>query len=267
MDTIRPVVLCFSGHDPCGGAGIQADIEVLVSHQCHAASVITVLTNQDTHNVKALIPQSAEQFSAQARSVLADLPVKAIKIGLIGDYAIALAIQSLLLEHPKIPVILDPILAAGGGRDLADSSLQQAIFERLLPLTLVATPNSHEARQLTQLSNVNACGEVLVAQGCSYVLITGADEDSPLVSNRLYQPGQSSETFNWERLPGAYHGSGCTLATSIAALIAHGLDPFAAIHEAQDFTWNALNHAYQTGTGQLNPDRLFWVATDDNHTN
>ncbi len=115
MDKARPVVLCFSGHDPCGGAGIQADMEVLVSHQCHAASVITVLTEQNTHNVKAIYPQTPGQFNAQASSVLADLPVKVIKIGLIGDYQLALAIHALLLAHPKIPVILDPILAAGGG--------------------------------------------------------------------------------------------------------------------------------------------------------
>ncbi len=99
----------------------------------------------------------------------------------------------------------------------------------------------------------------MVKQGCGYVLITGADEDSPVVCNRLYQPGLAVEQFNWDRLPGRYHGSGCTLAAGIAALIAQGLDPFTAIHEAQDYTWNALNHAYQTGAGQLNPNRLFWV--------
>jgi hydroxymethylpyrimidine/phosphomethylpyrimidine kinase len=262
MDVLRPVVLCFSGHDPCGGAGIQADIEVLISHKCHAASVITVLTEQDTHNVKNMLPQNAEHFSAQARTVLADLPVKAIKIGLIGDYQLALAIHALLKAYPAIPVILDPILAAGGGSSLADQNLTKAIFELLLPLTLIVTPNSHEARLLTQLQDLNACGEALLNQGCQYVLITGADEDSPVVCNRLYQSDLPVEAFTWDRLPGRYHGSGCTLAASIAALVAHGLDPFVAINEAQEYTWNALNNAYQTGQGQLNPNRLFWVENE-----
>ncbi|MEQ1635488.1 MAG: hydroxymethylpyrimidine/phosphomethylpyrimidine kinase [Methylococcales bacterium] len=264
MDALRPVVLCFSGHDPCGGAGIQADIEVLISHQCHAASVITVLTEQDTQNVKNLSPQSAGQFSAQARTVLADLAVKAIKIGLIGDYAIALAIHEILLEHPAIPVILDPVLAAGGGSRLADQRLTVAIYELLLPLTLIVTPNRQEARQLTELSDLNASAEALLAKGCQYVLITGADEEaaSPVVCNRLYQQDKRIDTFNWDRLPGNFHGSGCTLAASIAGLIAHGIEAFIAINEAQEYTWNALNAAYQTGHGQLNPNRLFWVEDE-----
>lgn len=258
----RPVVLCFSGHDPCGGAGIQADIEALISHQCHAASVITVLTDQNTHNVISLSPQHPEHFSAQARTVLADLPVKAIKIGLIGDEQIAQAIQALLLEHPHIPVILDPILAAGGGSSLASTLLTNSIFELLLPLTFIATPNAQEARALTQQADLNACGEVLLAKGCRYVLITGADEVSEVVCNRLYHADHAVESFSWDRLPGQYHGSGCTLASSIAALIAQGLDPFTAIHEAQEYTWNTLKHAYQTGHGQLNPHRVFWAEMD-----
>ena len=264
MAALRPVVLSFSGHDPSGGAGIQADIEVLISHKCHAASVITVLTEQDTQDVKKLSPQNAGQFSAQARTVLADLPVKVIKIGLIGDYTIALAIHTLLLEHPAIPVILDPVLAAGGGSSLADQRLIDAIVELLLPLTLIVTPNSQEARQLTQLPDLNASAEALLAKGCRYVLITGADEEqgNPVVCNRLYQQDKRVDTFNWDRLPGRFHGSGCTLAASIAGLIAHGMDAFIAINEAQEYTWNALNAAYQTGHGQLNPNRLFWVENE-----
>lgn len=263
MNALRPVVLCFSGHDPCGGAGVQADIEVLISHKCHAASVITVLTEQDTHTVKQIWPQTADNFKAQARTVLADLSVKVIKIGLIGSYQIALAIGDLLREYPHIPVILDPILAAGGGGSLADQRLQTAIMADLLPLTKVLTPNAQEARQLTQMTDLHDCGEALLAAGCQSVLITGADEQSPTVCNRLYHADFPVEMFNWDRLPGHYHGSGCTLAASIAALIAHGLDPFVAIHEAQEYTWNTLNHAYQTGRGQLNPHRLFWVENEN----
>ncbi len=263
MRTTRPVVLCLSGHDPCGGAGVQADIEVLNSHACHAASVITAITDQDTHNVKCIVPQRAEDFSAQVETILADLPVAVIKIGLIGDHQLALAISSLLQGHPHIPVVFDPILAAGGGTPLADQQLLEVIIEQLLPRTSVLTPNSLEARKLSRQANLQQAGEVLLGFGCQAVLITGAHEDTEAVSNQLFQKHEPIQRFAWDRLPGEYHGSGCTLASSIAALLAQGLDIFTAVNEAQEYTWNALKHAYRTGQGQLNPNRLFWVDHED----
>ncbi len=255
----RPVVLSFSGHDPSGGAGIQADIETFISHQCHACSVITALTEQDSRNVKKLIPQQAQNIIDQAHTVLNDFQVSAIKIGLIGHHQTVDAIHSILLEYPHIPVILDPVLAAGGGTPLANEQLITQIIDKLLPLTTVLTPNSEEARILTKQTELINCGQALLAKGCDYVLITGTHEQSDTVDNQLFQTNGKTETFSWDRLPQEYHGSGCTLASAISALIAHGLDPFTAVSEAQDYTWNALSHAYQPGQGQYNPDRLFWM--------
>ena len=259
MPSHRPKVLCFSGHDPSGGAGIQADIESIISHQCHCCSVLTTLTEQDSHNVKKLIPQQAAAIVSQAETVLADFKIAAIKIGLLGSYEAALAIQQILLAQRHLPVVLDPILAAGGGTALASEQLRTAIVELLLPLTTVLTPNSLEARALAGLDDLNACGHSLQAKGADYVLITGAHESSDLVHNRLFMPELKTQTYDWERLPHTYHGSGCTLAATIAALLAQGLDPFTAIGEAQDYTWETLAAAYQPGTGQYNPQRLFWV--------
>jgi hydroxymethylpyrimidine/phosphomethylpyrimidine kinase len=255
----RPVVLCFSGHDPSGGAGVQADIETLVSQQCHAASVITALTEQDTHNVKKLIPQRPDDIISQAATLLADLPVKAIKIGLIGHHDTAAAIHSILTSHPQIPVVLDPVLAAGGGAELASEKLIAAVTDLLLPCTTVLTPNSEEARRLTGLSDLHECGLALLDKGCDYVLITGTHETSPAVCNQLFHDGRLLETFTWDRLPANYHGSGCTLASAVAGLIAQGLDPFQAATEAQDYTWHALEAAYRPGQGQHNPNRFFWI--------
>lgn len=255
----RPVVLCFSGHDPSGGAGVQADIEALVSHRCHAASVITALTEQDTHNVKKLIPQKPDDIISQATTLLADLPVKAIKIGLIGHHDTAAAIHAILTSHPRIPVVLDPVLAAGGGAELASERLIAAVTDLLLPCTTMLTPNSEEARRLTGLTDLHECGLALLDKGCDYVLITGTHETSPAVSNQLFHDGRCLETFTWDRLPASYHGSGCTLASAVAGLIAQGLDPFQAAMEAQDYTWHALEAAYQPGQGQHNPNRFFWI--------
>lgn len=259
MSRNRPVVLCFSGHDPSGGAGVQADIEAIVGHQCHAASIITALTEQDSRNVNKLIPQKPEDILNQAHTLLTDFKVSAFKIGLIGDAGVAEAIAQVLRQHPTIPVVLDPVLAAGGGTELAGQQLIDVIVEQLLPLTTLLTPNSEEARRLAGLSDLADCGHFLQDKGAEYVLITGTHESSKLVHNRLYMPDNLNETFNWERLPHHYHGSGCTLASASAALLAQGLDVFTAVSEAQEFTWQSLAAAYRPGQGQYNPDRLFWV--------
>lgn len=260
MTARRPVVLCFSGHDPSGGAGVQADIEAIVSHQCHAVSVITALTEQDSNNVKKLLPQHPDDIRQQAATLLADIDVAAFKIGLLGDARVAEAVAIVLQQHPTIPVVLDPVLAAGGGTELASQALIDSIIERLLPLTTVLTPNSLEARRLARRDDLSECAAVLQEAGAEYVLITGTHEDSELVRNRLFMPDDLHETFSWERLPHEYHGSGCTLASAIAALLARGLDVFSAVNEAQDYTWQALAAAYPAGKGQLNPDRFFWIA-------
>ena len=263
MNPHRPIVLSFSGHDPCGGAGIQADIETLVSHQCHAVSVITALTEQDSCNVKRLIPQTSENIISQAQTLLDDMEVNAFKIGLIGQHETALAIYAILKQYPHIPVVLDPVLAAGGGTDLTNERLLATVVDLLLPCTTVLTPNSEEARRLANLDDLEECGLSLLEAGSDYVLITGTHEATPSVQNKLFHDGLCWETYTWERLPESYHGSGCTLATSIAALMAHGLAPVQAVMEAQEYTWNSLNTAYRTGKGQLNPNRFFWMGDDE----
>ncbi len=262
MTKNRPIILVFSGHDPSGGAGVQADIETLVSHQCHAASVITALTEQDSRNVKKLLPQQPEHIISQAKTLMDDFTISAIKIGLIGHHETALAIYAVLKQYPDIPVVLDPVLAAGGGAELANTRLLDALTELLLPCVTVLTPNSLEARQLAGHEELDGSGLDLLVKGCRYVLITGGHEHTPAVSNRLYHDGKLWETYTWDRLPHSYHGSGCTLAASIAALIAQGLEPVQAVMEAQEYTWNALNSAYRPGKGQYNPNRFFWMEDE-----
>ena len=261
-----PVVMTLAGNDPSGGAGLAADIETLTSLGCHPAPVITALTVQDTHNIKALLPVASDQIMAQAQAILADMPVAAFKIGVIGNVANAAALHTLLTAYPDIPVVLDPVLAAGGGADLADRALIEAIRDWLLPLTTVLTPNSVEARRLTpEADTLNACAMALLEQGCRYVLISGGHEPTDEVVNTLYGNHRLLESWRWPRLAGEYHGSGCTLAAAIAALLAQGGQPClespnSAIYRAQDYTWRTLQAAYRTGGGQWLPNRLFWAA-------
>jgi hydroxymethylpyrimidine/phosphomethylpyrimidine kinase len=265
-----PVVMTLAGNDPSGGAGIAADIETLVSLGCHPAPVITALTVQNTHNVQALLPVDPNEAFAQARAVLEDMPVAAFKVGVIGGADNAAALHRLFAAWPNIPVILDPVLAAGGGTELASTALIEALQTLLLPLTTVLTPNSVEARRLApEADTLEACAMALLARGCRYVLITGGHESEPPteVINTLYGNNRLLETWRWPRLPHEYHGSGCTLASAIAALLAQGHHPYleesicSAIHGAQQYAWRALQAGYRAGGGQWLPNRLFWATT------
>lgn len=259
-----PVVMAFSGNDPSGGAGIQADIEALISHGCHAAPVITALTIQDTSEIIGYTPLDISLIVEQARVVLEDMPISAFKIGLLGSSEAVEAIHSILTDYPDIPVVLDPVLASGNGSVLADDDVIAAIIELLLPQATVLTPNSLEARTLAQQADsLDACAMALLERGSEFVLITGTHENTPTVMNTLYANNRLLETFNWDRLKHHYHGSGCTLASSIAGLLAQGLEPFTAIHEAQEYTWHALLHGYRIGMGQHLPNRLFWAREDE----
>lgn len=256
-NAVSAVTLAIGGHDPSGGAGIQADIEAIGALGGHAASVITCLTVQDTCNVQQLIPVDPKVVIAQAEAVLADLPVNAIKIGLIGDAAVAHALAQLLAQYPAIPVVIDPVLAAGGGTPLASDKLKQTLLQELLPLAYLLTPNSHEARTLAGTTDLDNCAEALLRHGCQHLLITGTHEESNNVINKLYGAEGAIDHWQWPRLPDEYHGSGCTLAAAIAALLAQGHSLAEALYQAQDFAWQSLAHAQKLGRGQALPDRLY----------
>lgn len=259
-----PTILCLSGFDPSGGAGIQADIESIASMGGHAVPVITALTVQNTQNVSRFEPLESRLFTEQVNKLLEDIPVKAIKIGMVGSLGIIESINAILKQNPDLPVIYDPVLAAGGGADLTTSDMLVAIQELLLPFTTILTPNSPEARQLSNKNELKDCGLELMALGCDAVLLTGAHESNDHVNNLWFNEGKYVETFSWDRLPHEYHGSGCTLASAIAALIAQGLDPFNAVNEAQDYSWNSLKHAFKiSDKGQLIPNRFYWQHSDE----
>lgn len=257
---VTPIVACFSGQDPTGGAGLQADIEALASMGAHAVTLPTCLTVQDStqvHRVEAVDP---ELLGQQAEAVFADLPIAAIKIGLLGSTAVAMKIAELLRNYPAIPVILDPVLASGSGKSLANEDMVDVLRKQLLPLVHVLTPNTLEAERLSGETDSTRAAHKLLSLGCDYVLLTGSHADSgETVTNSLFGPNEMREDFHWPRLDGSYHGSGCTLAASLAGLLAQGRDLYAAVFEAQQYTWESLKHGWRPGHGQALPNRFFWV--------
>lgn len=260
---LPPIVLAFAASDPSGGAGIQADLLTLGSMGCHPLSVITALTVQDTAGVEGMLPIDADWVTDQARALLEDSAVDAFKIGVLGSVENVVAVAEIVSDYPDVPLVLDPVLASGRGDELANDDIVRALRDMLLPQTTILTPNSVEARRLAAHDDEDepplvVCATRLIEAGCEYVLVTGTHEPTPEVVNTLYGRRGVVRSDRWPRLPHSYHGSGCTLASAIAAMLANGADAGDAVRDAQDYTWHALEKAYRPGMGQHVPDRFFW---------
>ncbi len=262
---LPPIVLAFAATDPTSGAGLQADLLTLSSMGCHALSVVTAITVQDTAGVDGVLAIDSDWVGEQARRVLEDMPVAAFKIGLAGSLENISVIAEIVSDYPDVPLVLDPVLSSGRGDELATEEMLCALRDLLVPQTTVLTPNSLEARRLVQEGDeaedlpLAECARRLVGLGAEYVLITGTHEATPQVNNSLYGSQGLVRSDSWERLPGSYHGSGCTLASAIAATLANGLEIPEAVREAQEYTWQALAAAFRPGMGQAIPDRFFWA--------
>lgn len=270
MPDLPPIVLVFAATDPSGGAGLQADIMTLSSMGCHPLSVVTAVTIQDTMGVDDVSPIDAEWVADQARCVLEDMPVAAFKIGLLGNIEQITAIAEVVSDYPEVPLVLDPVLASGRGDELVTDEMVSALRELLIPQTTILTPNSLEARRLAAEEaeegdglDLAECARRIIASGCEYVLVTGTHENTTQVVNTLYGQNGVVRSDTWQRLPGSYHGSGCTLASAIAATIANGLEVSDAVKDAQEYTWQTLKAAFRPGMGQHIPDRLFWAREEE----
>jgi len=270
MADLPPIVLVFAAADPSGGAGLQADIMTLSSMGCHPLSVVTAVTIQDTMGVDDVWPIEAEWVADQARCVLEDMPVAAFKIGLLGNVEQAAIIAEVVSDYPEVPLVLDPVLASGRGDELVTEEMVVALRELLIPQTTILTPNSLEVRRLAAEEgeegdgpDLAECAKRIVTLGCEYVLVTGTHENTAQVVNTLYGQNGVVRSDSWQRLAGTYHGSGCTLASAIAATIANGLEVSDAVKDAQEYTWQTLKAGFRPGMGQYIPDRLFWAREDE----
>jgi hydroxymethylpyrimidine/phosphomethylpyrimidine kinase len=249
---------------------LQADIMTLSSMGCHPLSVVTAVTIQDTMGVDDISPIDAEWVADQARCVLEDMPVAAFKIGLLGNFEQVATIAEVVSDYPEVPLVLDPVLASGRGDELVTEEMVGALRELLIPQTTILTPNSLEVRRLAaedgeegEALELAECARRIIATGCEYVLVTGTHENTPQVINALYGQNGVVRSDTWQRLPGSYHGSGCTLASAIAATIANGLEVSDAVKDAQEYTWQTLKSAFRPGMGQHIPDRLFWARDEE----
>ncbi|HEU4817332.1 hydroxymethylpyrimidine/phosphomethylpyrimidine kinase [Janthinobacterium sp.] len=252
MGPTLPTVLVFAGVDPSGGAGIAADIVAIAAQGAHALPVVTALTVQDNDRVFGVQAVAPEWLRRQALALIDKIAIDAVKIGIPGSAANAAVIAQLIAQlrqsRPDLPVVLDPVLASGHGDVLSRDDAVLALAP-LLPVTTVIVPNGLEALALG--------GEAaLRAQGCGHVLVTGGHGDGDSVINRWFDAKGGEREWRWRRLPGEFHGSGCTLASAIAARLAQGVPMQDALDGAQAYCHAALAGAYAIAPGQLMPQRF-----------
>lgn len=260
-----PVILSLSLHDPSGGSGIQADIETANSLGCHCASVITLLCAQDSRDFKSAIPVRAPLIIEQARAILEDMPVTAIKIGCPGSTENVEAIHSILRDYPNIPVVLDPgtrlleQLQNDKGRTL------MAMQALLLPQTTLLIANLHEAFDLAQQADsLDACAQEILENDCDYVLISGTKRSADTYDSALYDDQGPVRQFSRERLKIMSRGHGTTLSASTTCYLAHGLTMTEAVEQAQNFTWKSLSSHRRIGMGKQFLNRFFWADKNCN---
>jgi hydroxymethylpyrimidine/phosphomethylpyrimidine kinase len=252
----KPLVLCISGLDPSGGAGIQADIESIFYLGCHCCSIVSVLTVQNTNNFSRISPVATEIIEQQFNSIMEDMPIRVIKIGMLGSVEQINSIGKLLKQYPEIPVVIDPVFASGNGFLVSSDEMLAALKDKLLPHCFLLTPNSQEARRLAGATDISLsqCAEAIQKLGCKNVLIKGTHENEQQIIHHLWEE-KKLNTYQYARLNHDYHGSGCTLASAIAALLAKDFSLEGAVKESLEFTYHSLLHAQVLGKGQLIPDR------------
>lgn len=254
----KPCVLVFAGSDPSGGAGVQADIAAIAAQGVHPLSVITVLTAQDNDRVFAIEPVAADWVRQQAQPLINKFEIAAVKIGIIGNRnnaeAIAEMIGTLRLQNPELPVVLDPVLGSGHGDALAKEDAIKTVVP-LMELATIVTPNLPEVQMLCSGERrADEQAAALMKRGCQQVLIKGGHGEGDKVVNRWFN-GVNSRSWTWPRLPGGFHGSGCTLASALSAQLALGRQMADALEIAQAYCQQTLQNAYAIAPGQLVPDR------------
>jgi hydroxymethylpyrimidine/phosphomethylpyrimidine kinase len=251
-----PAALTIAGSDSGGGAGVQADLKTFSALGVYGASVITALTAQNTLGVQGVMGVPPDFVGQQIDSVLSDIPVKAIKIGMLADSAIIVAVREGLMRHAPRPLVLDPVMVAASGDPLLREDAVASIVLELFPLAALVTPNLHEAARLTgepmaqDESAMRRQGEILVRAGAEAVLIKGGHGEGAEALDLLVT-AQGAARFVRPRLATPnVHGTGCTLSSAIAAELAKGQPLIEAVGAAKDYVHEAIAQSGQLGIGQ-----------------
>ena len=248
-------VLIVAGSDSGGGAGIQADIKTVTVLDAFAATAVTALTAQNTEGVFGVLPISPDFIRRQMEVVLEDIGADAIKTGMLHDAAVIETVADVLAERaPDVPLVVDPVMVAKGGAPLIEPDAIAALKALLVPRATVLTPNLPEAEVLVghsidNLAAMQRATEDLLALGCGAVLLKGGHLAGDTVYDVL---ATASRRRVWQspRIDTRHtHGTGCTLASAIAAGLAQGLAVAVAVERARDYVQRAIASAPGIGQG------------------
>jgi hydroxymethylpyrimidine/phosphomethylpyrimidine kinase len=256
FDHLPPSVLCIAGSDSGGGAGIQADLRSVHAQGVHALTAITALTAQNTRGVSAIHVPPVAFLRAQFDSLAGDFRIAAVKIGMLGSRAIVECVGELLEGLPGVPVVLDPVMVSGTGAALLADDAIEALRRHLLPKASLLTPNLHEAElllgeRIEGPERMEAAAQDLLALGPAAVLLKGGHLDSGTLVVDLLLDGGTPHRFEHPRLLRNPHGTGCSLASTVAARLALGDAMPEACRQACEHIHRALLAAYRPGLGRL----------------
>ncbi len=240
MSEAPPRILAIAGSDSSGGAGIQADTKTITMLGGYAMTAITAITAQNTQGVTDIQALSPEIVGAQIDACLQDIGADAVKIGMLGSPEIAEIVAD-RLEGQGAPVVFDPVMVSTSGSVLADEATI-AVFERLMRIAALTTPNVPELQAL-------GGPEAMTRRGAAY-LAKGGDAEGPIVEDRLVRPGAEDVVWRSERIETRHtHGTGCTLSSAIATFLGRGMELPEAISGAREFVRTALLNAPGFGSG------------------
>ncbi len=263
-----PLILTFGVSDPVGALGVQSDIATFAAHGCHALSISTALLVSDSVRVEEWHEVDTGVMADQARHVLEDMPIAAVKIGAIASIEQAAAIAEIVSDYAEVPLIVDPFLSALPDSGMSDEDIVASIRQILAPQATVLQLSQSELGRMAELwreagveSSLETDVAELTARGCQYVLVTGTagsgQKSGHKRANTLFDREEGVTTIDWQHLPGHFVGAGCTLSGAIAALMAQGMDAVEALRAAQEYTYGALLHAQRFGMGKLVPNRFY----------
>ncbi|WBA16571.1 bifunctional hydroxymethylpyrimidine kinase/phosphomethylpyrimidine kinase [Salinivibrio proteolyticus] len=271
MNLSPPVILTIAGSDSGGGAGIQADIKAISATGGYACSVITALTAQNTCGVEAVSAVEPDFVRAQLDAVLYDMPVRAVKIGMLANQAIIREVAAVLARSPHLPVILDPVMVATSGDPLLDEQAMTALIDDLIPRATVLTPNLPEAACLTgqpvptSIEQMHELVPALRHLGCPYVMLKGGHLHQTPESVDMWISRDTCQTLRARRVETTNtHGTGCSLSAAIASFYAQGMTPIEAGRAAKQYLTEALAHSHQLTIGRgAGPVHHFYAYPDN----
>jgi hydroxymethylpyrimidine/phosphomethylpyrimidine kinase len=260
-----PLILTFGPADPVGALGIQSDVTVFAMHGCHALSVVTGLLVADSARVDDIHPTDHTLVVEQARMLLEDMPVAAIKVGTLAGLEQIAAVAEIVSDYADVPLVLDPFTSSLPDCGTRDDDMLTLIHQLLVPQASVFLLSQTELARLADcwrdpgsIATVAEDAAELTGAGCGHVLVTGVGGGDGSRCNELYEPDGLAAALPWAQLlPGPFVGAGNTLSAALAARMARGAGAADALPGAQDYVTGALAHACRFGMGRLIPNKIF----------